>query len=197
MSISKILLNYLELMTEVRRLSSQKRTGTIFITSEDGHLVRFVLKSGRIIHLGFDTEYLGYDAIPLIPTIRLGRLKFAEGILEMSQKDNATALPNTDELLHTLETFYRTQKDTDLFKINITQISFVEAVNHLRKSLANKIGPFANFICDEYIESKGFPKSVSEMVTMIETVAKEIGDPKQEEAFKVQIKQEMLQSGMI
>lgn len=197
MSISKILLNYLELMTEVRRLSSQRRTGTVFITSEDGHLVRFILKSGRIIHLVFDTDYFGYDAIPLIPTIRLGRFQFAEGVLEISQKESGTALPNTDELLHTLETFYHAHKNDDLFKVNVTQISFVEAVTYLRRTLAHQIGPFANFICDEYIETKGFPKSVSEVVTMIETVAKEIGDPNQEETFKAQVKQDMLQSGMI
>lgn len=196
MSISKILLNYLELMAEVRRLSSQRRTGTVFITSEDGHLVRLILKSGRIIHLAFDTDYFGYDAIPLIPTVRLGRFQFAEGVLEISPKEGSAALPNTDELLHTLENFYHAHKD-DLFKVNVAQISFVEAINYLRKALANQIGPFGNFVCDEYIEKKGFPKSVGEVVTMIETVAREIGDSKQEETFKVQIKQDMLQSGMI
>jgi len=198
MTVPKVLLTYSELIAEVRRLSHQKRTGTIFITSDNGHLVRMVLKSGRILHLVFDTEYAGYDALLLVPTIKTGHLQFAEKVLEVTPKELVhTPLPSTEEVLQNLETSYRVQPKENLAVPVAKPVSFEQAVNYLKKSLATQIGPFATFVCDEYIEKIGFPKTISEVVAMLENVTQEIGNPKAEDVFKTRVKQEMLQLGLI
>lgn len=207
------LTTYRELIAEVRRLCDQKRTGTIFIASEDGHLVRLVLTKGNVVHLVFDTKHSCYDAIPLIHKIKTGRLQFAEGIVEATPNEQ---LPNTEELLHTLELFYQLDEEEAIQKKNSSlkspvvakvapklplalqpTFNFNEALPKVKKALASYVGPFANLLCDEYIKQHGGFKNAYEVLKMIDALALEIGDTETEKAFKIQIKEEIFQSGII
>lgn len=213
-----LLHSYRDLIAELRRLCKEKRTGTVFLASEDGHIVRFVLSKGDIIHLVFDTKHSCYDAIPLIHQIKHGRLQFAEGIVEATQEGT---LPNTEELLHTLELFYELDEEEILAqkkeeisaqkkvaKPQVTKTPVVssspfttsrlgEAVPRLKKALAIYLGPFATIVCDDYLKKVGTPKTPEEVLAMIDVVASEIDNPGAEKEFKIKTKEEMFQSGVL
>jgi hypothetical protein len=196
---TSLLATYRDLIAEVRRLCKGKRTGTIFITSEDGHIVRFVLSHGEVIHLVFDTKHSCYDAIPLIHQIRSGRLQFAEGIVETVP---GVQLPNTEELLHTLELFYELDQEETTSKKATPQalqptFNVSAAILRIRKSLATYLGPFAAIICDDYLKKVGAPKAPEEVLTMIDTLALEISEPKAAKEFKVHTKEDLFQAGIL
>ncbi|MCK5718664.1 MAG: DUF4388 domain-containing protein [Thiomargarita sp.] len=175
-------LPYPTLMAEIQHLSEERKTGTIFITSDSGHLIRIVLNEGEITCLVFNTKYRGYDAIPHIQNIKSGRLQFAEGVFEASQE---VPLPPTAEIF---ETFYTdTEALTTQTPSNIRNI-----ITHVKITLASYVGPIATIICDEYIDKMGKPQSIVEILIMVETIALEIDEPIEAGYFKQKIKEDIL-----
>jgi hypothetical protein len=177
------LLNYQELIAEVHRLFINKQTGTVFITTSDNHLVRLVLNQGEIVHLVYDTNHRSYDAIPLIRQIQAGRLQFAKGIFEAADE---IPLPPTKELLYVLKGEDNNNLVTSPPKKTDSQ--FDEAISEIKRTLSSHIGPIAGLICEEYIETAGGIQNLNAVDTMIDNVAKEIGDPDAERLFKMKLK---------
>ncbi len=196
-------LNYPELLLEVRRLSDEKQTGTIFITSDDGHLVRFVLNEGRITYVVYDTSHRCYDALPLIHNIKAGRLQFAEGIFEAAHE---VPLPTTEELLQTLasneEIPYLTKhsevpvEKTVEVKNSESSTRYKQAITQIEKELTIYIGPFANIVCEEYLENHQVPSSLDELLNMLNEVATEIGEASEEQAFKAKLREWIIENSI-
>ncbi len=176
-------LTYAELMAEIYRLSSDKCSGTVFITSHDGHLARIVLDEGRITHLVFDSKYRGYDVIPLIQAIKFARLQFVEGVFETAEE---VPLPSTDKIFQTLgETHTKNGTSPPFSNVDM-------AIEQIKKGLATHIGPIATLVCEEYTEKVGPLNTKSDVFAMIDSVAQEIQKPDEEKAFKEQMKTEIL-----
>lgn len=200
-------LNYPELLSEVRRLSHEKQTGTIFITSDDGHLVRFVLNEGRITYIVYDTSHRCYDALPLIHNIKAGRLQFAEGIFEAAHE---VPLPGTEELLQTLasdeeisrltqhhsQTKPMAEKATSEVQKPKDTNRYKHAIAKIEKDLTVYIGPFANIVCEEYLESHQVPTSLDELLCMLNEVATEIGEASEEQVFKAKLREWIIQNNV-
>ena len=187
---TSLLLAYPEFMAQVFRLSSEKRTGTIFITSDDSHLVRMVLNEGKITYLVFDTKFRGYDAIPLIQAIKMGRLQFAEGVFETAQE---VPLPSTEDIF---QIFYENYTNEETTQATQTPPNLKDIIEHIKKALANYIGPIAMIVCDEHIERVGSLKTVGDIFIMLEAVAPEIEELKEQEIFKKQVKEDMASIGL-
>ncbi|MEN8218717.1 MAG: hypothetical protein ABFS56_20565 [Pseudomonadota bacterium] len=179
MKSTSSLLAYPQLIAEIRRLSQEGQSGTIFITSDDGHLVRIVLDDGRITFLAFDTNYRSHDAIPLINMIKFGQLHFSEGIFETVQE---APLPNTLELFQ----MFSNQTHVDTPK-QLSSLNLREAIEHIKTALAAYIGPIALIVCEEYIDKVGSLNTMDNIVTMIDVVASEIECSDEREAFKARI----------
>ncbi len=179
---TRLRLTYSKLIAEIRRLSLEKRTGTIFITSDDSHVVRMVLNEGQIICLVFDVKHRGYDAISFIKTIKSGKLEFAEGIFETTQE---ISLPSTEEIFQML------YEDDD---ISTTQVpsNIKEIIKYIKKGLAIHIGPIAIIVCDEYIEKVGHLETVGDVFAMLEVIAPEIENLEEQERFKEKIKNDVV-----
>ncbi len=184
------LLAYPELIAEIHRLSSEKQSGTIFLTSHDGHLARIVLDEGRISSLVFDSKQRGYDAIALIQTIKFARIQFIDGVFETAQE---VPLPNTEVLFQSLGHALEYAETA----VSSSVSNFNDVLEHIKKTLATHIGPFAIIVCEEYLEEVGSIKTKDELVAMINTVALEIDNNDDRQAFKVKINNELVEQGNI
>jgi hypothetical protein len=193
MKKSTPLLKYQELIAEIHRLFSEKQTGTIFITTSDNHLVRLVLNKGEIVHLVYDTNYRSYDAIPLLKKIQAGRLQFARGIFETAAE---ISLPPTQELLYVLKGKGE-EKELLTYSPKKVDSPFEEVIIQIKRALSNHIGPIAALICDEYIEKVGGINNLDAIDSLIDDVAKEIGEPNTERLFKIQLKDEIVKKNLI
>ncbi len=183
MKSSTTLLAQAELIAEVRRLSYEERTGTIFVTSDENHLARIVLNKGRITSLSFGSRYHSLDAIPFIQTIKFGRLHFSDGIFETAQE---VPLPDTSEIFHKFN-----QEVTPNVPTSSNDFRAFEEI--IKKALANYIGPFAMLVCEEYIEKFGVLNTKDEIITMIDFVAAEIEKEDEIESFQKELKQKILE----
>ena len=185
-------LTYPELISEIRRLSSEKQNGTIFITSTDGHIARIVLDQGTITYLIFDSNYIGSEAIPYIQTIKLARLQFVGGTFENSQ---AGTLPSTEEIF----TQFLVKKVTPTAKKDTAKkdsklpnsTDFNKVIEYIQITLANYIGPIAQVICDDYLKQIKPNNTKNDLTVMIETLALEINQPDEQEKFKNKIQEKI------
>jgi hypothetical protein len=193
MKASTPLLKYQELIAEIHRLFSEKQTGTIFITTNDNHLVRLVLNKGEIVHLVYDTNHRSYDAIPLLKKIQAGRLQFARGIFEAADE---IPLPPTKELLYVLKG-KGGEKDLVTYSPKKVAAPFDEVILQIKRALSNHIGPIAALICDEYIEKAGGISNFNAINALIDDVAKEIGEPDTERLFKIQLRDKIVKKSLI
>jgi hypothetical protein len=184
--MSASLLNYEELIAEVHKLCNAKKSGTVFITTDGGHLVRFVLYNGKIVRLVYDSNFCCYDAIPLVHNINEGKFKFAEGIFE---NPSEVPLPETDELFKILlqrEVSTTSQK----FKHDKTQHKN-DVIKVISNNLADHIGPFADIICDDYLDTITSFSNIDEWFAMIDTVSIEIDDKQHKNDFIVNTKEQI------
>ncbi len=186
MKSTSTLLAYPQLIAEIHRLSQEGQSGTIFITSDDGHLVRIILNDGGITYLAFDAKYYRDDAIPFIKSIKFGRLQFTEGLIETVQK---APLPNSEEIFQLLMNSpepinIKAPRQAILLNLN-------EAVEQIKNALAVYIGPFALIVCEEYIDKVGSINTTDDIWSMINVVASEIENTDDRRLFQTQIKTEM------
>ncbi len=183
-------LTYPELISEIRRLSLEKQNGTIFITSTDGHIVRIVLNEGTITYLIFDSNYIGSEAIPYIQAIKFARLQFVSGSFESHQ---AGTLPSTKEIFSQLSAVKIIPKKSSDFSTSTkitpnnqlsTSIDLNKAIEYIKITLADYIGPIANVLCDDYLKQIKPNNTKKDLTVMIETLALEIDKPDEQEKFQ-------------
>jgi hypothetical protein len=197
-------LTYPELISEIRRLSLEKQNGTIFITSTDGHIARIVLNEGTITYLIFDSNHTGSEAIPHIQAIKLARLQFVGGSFESYQ---AGTLPSTEEIFAQLSAvkiipeksrdFSTSTQKKPIAKKNhefSTSTDLNQAIESIKITLADYIGPIANVLCDDYIQQIKPTNTKSDITVMIETLALEIEKPDEQEEFKSNLKKYWFQT---
>lgn len=90
------------LVRELRRLCQERHSGTLFITTEENHAARFVIRDGVIVGVTYRTKH-GPDAIPLIKNITGGTYTFADKRVFLSYSESSTApLPSTPQILRLL-----------------------------------------------------------------------------------------------
>jgi CheY-like chemotaxis protein len=91
-----------DLVRELRRLCQEKRSGTLFITTEGNHSARLVLREGVVVGVTYRTKH-GPEAIPLIKNIMDGHYTFSENHVFLSYSESTAApLPGTPEILRLL-----------------------------------------------------------------------------------------------
>ncbi len=185
----KSLLDYHDLMAEVHRLSSENKSGTIFITTTDGHLARLILDEGKISSLVYDRKLRGYDALALIQTIKSGHLQFADGLFETAQE---VPLPNTSVLLHYLD-----EKESIESIVSASNNKFNEAFEIIKKALATHIGPFAIIATEEYIEQIGSITTKDDILSMTNSLALEIDNHEDKQSFKTEVNDKLVTIGII
>ena len=186
MKINQGLLAYSALIAEIQKLSSQQGTGTVFITTDDDHLVRIVLDEGNITSLLLDNKISGYDVISFFETINSGKLHFSKNLFETAQE---VPLPNTDEIFQMLKTERVFAIRSNSQGINEEKsVEIIEAIELVKRTLAEEIGPFAAIVCDEYIKDFNSVNRIADILIMIDAVSVEIDDAKAAQAFKDKLK---------
>lgn len=91
-----------KLMQELRRLCDEGQNGTLFITTEENHAARFVIKNGAIVGITYRTKH-GPNAIPFIKGITGGTYIFSRDRLFLSSAEaSAAPLPSVPEIFRLL-----------------------------------------------------------------------------------------------
>nr|MDQ2693997.1 hypothetical protein [Pseudomonadota bacterium] len=134
------------LVDELRRLHRQRRTGTLFIATEDNQLLRAGLQDGEIISLSFRNRR-GADALNPARQIRAGRARFEPGMLMPCHGQQP--LPPTPQLLD-----YLSGGDAPPAAAPPVSGGGLSELQRtvLEEELADAIGPMAAIVCAEHLQ---------------------------------------------
>lgn len=92
-----------KLIRELRRLCDERQSGTLFITTEENHAARFVIKDGAVVGVTYRTKH-GLGAIPFIRSIKGGTYIFSGDRLFLSSAETSAApLPAVSEIFRLLD----------------------------------------------------------------------------------------------
>lgn len=164
-------LGYRDLIGEVRRLSAEGRTGTVFITTSDNHSVRFVLRGGTISAVGFGLQ-TGLAAVTSIARITGGRLSFSD---ELFQHESQAELPPTAELLTLLSGAAADAGDGGGAGTGLMATSLNRSSAILEAELVEYLGPMARVVCNEHL-TRAARSGATSLNDVIESLARELGD---------------------
>jgi hypothetical protein len=177
--------NYDELMGCLNELCLEKTNGTLFITTDKKHSVRFELHDGYITSCNYRLKR-DHDAIKLIKTVKSGTYKFFAGTSKSADSDMARRRDLYAALFGETTPSPKKMKSAsaaDNISPTLDTETVKEAIETIAKELAHFIGPVARLICDEYINNTAQARTKDDLIAMTESVATEIGDSVQEQQF--------------
>ena len=184
-------MSYRQLMTELRALCADMRTGTMFIATTDNHSARIWLRQGEIVSLVFRTQR-GLEALDHIRKITAGRFSFSDAVVD---KGPHADLPHTSDLLALLlgeesplpppaSAAPRTPAPAAAQPADNPQMARAQAV--IESELTEFVGPIAPLLCREHIARAAAAGPPWNWLLLVEAVAREIGDRAKEDRFKQQ-----------
>lgn len=199
-----------ELLQEITRMCSERRTGTLFIATNDNRLARIALKDGVIAAVEFQRKQ-GLAAIKLMQSILAGTWRFNEELMLVS---GVQSLPSTPGLLKMLADKPDPSAPPTASELNVPQtlpagqvpassalggaakqrFSFVDVSELLQikeiitGELIAIIGPMGKLVCDDHLASLTDRRSV---MLAIEKIAAEIDDPDLERQFKLSVAEKL------
>lgn len=208
-----------ELLQELMRMCNERRTGTLFIATNDNRLARIALKDGVISAVEFQRKQ-GLAAIKLMQSILAGTWRFNEELMLVS---GVQALPSTPGLLKMLADKSGASDSAPLAPeptapsaaqaptamgpvggaaqgANKQRFSFVDVSELLQvkelitAELIAIIGPMGKLVCDDHLGTLTDRRAV---MMAIEKIAEEIDDPDLERQFKLSVAEKLqdLQKG--
>jgi hypothetical protein len=86
---------YKLLISTLRDLCNMRKTGTMYISTDDNHAARFTLNNGEIVACGFSSRR-GMEALELSRNINAGKYSFVESSNPAEANQN---IPTTKEIL--------------------------------------------------------------------------------------------------
>ena len=174
------LIEYDKLMAELAGLCASKRSGTMFIKTWDNHSARFVLDRGKIVSCNYSLKR-GYDALPLLKSIKAGTYYFADDVFSAIAE---VPLPSTDEFLKQLsdEAFVHAPEAT-VRTLPKGGAALNGVLNTIKEELTRIMGPIADMIFEDYIEDHGTPENRDGIRKLIDAMSAEIGEPAKERLF--------------
>lgn len=191
-------LTFEQLIAELRQLCHRHLTGTMFITTDDNHSVRFVLENGEIVSWAYGHRR-GTEALNKILTVKSGRYSFAEGIFNSVDE---LPLPNTDELLQVLESGIDGTINSEILLSEppvddqFAQTETEELRLHgeaLVRAFGNELslylGPLGSHACQHYAEQIRQIQSQKDLFNLIDQVVTELDDSRDIEQFRQRIRQ--------
>lgn len=172
---------YGELIAALKSLCLERNSGTLYIATPDNHFARVVLKGGDIVALSFRAKH-GIEAVALIRGITGGRFKFSPGQVNV---DADHVLPSGYDVMRVLAADAAFEEAAPRRAVAADKL--VSAPRVIEQQLAEFLGPMSTIVCEEQLAKLGAPRNVGELSTLLEALAREIGDPAKARRFKDQV----------
>lgn len=175
-------LSYAQLLDELRTACVEKRTGTMMIATQDNQLARIVFQDGDLISIVYRLKN-GREAIPLLKEIKQARVKFSQGTVTGS----AGNLPATAETMRMLSGDKAVAGASAPVAGSLGTDQIPKALKIIEAELVDFLGPLANIVWTEHVERLGKPVGANKLHSLVDGLAKEIGDPTKMQRFKEQV----------
>jgi len=178
------------ILKALEQLRQERRTGTLFITTDSGHAVRFVLNKGDVTGCHY-RDKVGDEALPLVKGIQAARYSF---VVSASVPEDSRTRPDPSALRALMAGGERKPTPSaGAPDVSIGRLG--QAVRQIQHELAKFIGPAAVMVCNEYLEQAGEIIESADLMRMIDAVAGEVGDHSSAQQFREQVLAELQEDG--
>lgn len=158
-------LSFATLVAYIRRLCQEKRTGTLFIMSDNHLQGQISIQNGEIVFL-FSHGKRDLNALPLLLNIKSGTVNFSKGVVPIK-----TTLPATADILEYLANASVNATFTNGDELLFARPLSTSAKTVLEQALKEFIGPIASLVCADHF------RTVVTLDAAIEALADEIPTP--------------------
>lgn len=165
------------LIDELRRACVEKRTGRMLVATQDNQFARISFRDGEIVSINYRLKS-GREAIPLLKEIKQARVKFSHG---KTGGEPPETLPSTVEIMRLLS---GDKAAPARATAAVTADQVPDALKIIEAELTEFLGPLATIIWTEHRERLDTPVTAGKLRTLVEGLAKEIGDPSKVQLFK-------------
>jgi len=166
-----------QLINLLKSLVNEQRTTTLYVRTNDNHLITFGVDRGEIVSMRCGAKR-GERAIPMIRQMRAGTYRL---------DDEHTPLRNAGITLPPSQTLLLLLAEED--EIEASDCEWVQDV--LCKVLADYMGPIAPLVCRETVEAVGGLDSPEQVERVIDRLAREIDNSAEAERFRLRVKSEL------
>jgi hypothetical protein len=174
-------------MIELGALCAARRTGTMFIATTDNHSARIGLMLGEIVSVTFRAQR-GMEGLDYLRKISAGRFSFSDAVMDKSAHQD---LPDTADLLllligdePVLPQPRRSSAPAAAAHAGNTQLARARLA--IEAELTEFVGPIAPLLCRAHLERAAAAGPPWDWPSLVDAVAREIGDLAKEERFKQQ-----------
>jgi hypothetical protein len=176
------LLNYRELIDELRRYCLERRTGSAMIATSENLLARLLLVEGAIQAVTVGGKE-GRPALALLKGIKSGRIRFSDGKGGL-QPDSS--LPSAPEILLELGGTNRSP-DVDRPRRSVDSNQLPTLLRAIENELIDVLGPMAGIVWTERLAKVEDITRTGAITKLVDDLAKEIGDPQKAKHFKERV----------
>lgn len=185
-------LPFLRIVEYIRQLCAQRRSGTVFVVSDDNRMAQVRLEDGEIASL-LCRNRRGLEALGIMRGMQNARLRFDESYIARAEKDNLSTQAILDDLFCVAPSVLsRIQESAppaavpapavgEQHKLVLT--SEVRAT--VQRVMTQYIGPMAEIVCDDHFEQAGNVRA------LVQLLAGEISVPEQAARFRAEIAREL------
>ncbi len=163
-----------EIVAELKKLCTQRVTGTMFVATKANRSAQLTLDRGEIVFIYFFNKQ-GEEALELMSTIQAGRYRFQDGAVS-----RRSPLPSTDDILQFLIGKQKIANQVSENRPTGTGLS-QEQKTVLESCLAEFIGPMAGIICEDHLGI------ATDLHAAIDALVAEIPSAEQAEKFKLMV----------
>ncbi len=159
-----------ELLSE---LVAERRTGTLYITSDDAHAGMISLRDGKITSLMYHTQF-GAPAVELIRQVSGGTCRFNPS----ATGPKSGECPSTAEILRALAPTSRNMVNGPAEAPGHVddKVALQGFLNDLSRLLQSHIGPIASMVVEDVVAEMGQLERIDQGKTFISRLMTEIDD---------------------
>ncbi len=172
-----------QLLDVLQDLIQKQQSGSLFITSEDGHFGTLGLDAGEIVSVMYAPKR-GVAALPLIAGLQRGSYRFDPAAVAGRPQE----LPTTQQILEMLRSGSPAGVVTGAVAAPTRGISETEknfACNRLKELLAQHLGPIADIVMDDALEDAGdICANPAQMPALVDKLAAEIDSESEAAEFR-------------
>lgn len=190
-------LPFLRIVEYIRQLCAQRRSGTVFVVSDDNRMAQVHLENGEIASL-LCRNRRGLEALGMMRAMQNARLRFDESYIAKAEKDNLSTQDIFDDLFGAASTAVLRDRVSALpaaarasasaagQQQESTLTSEVRAI--VQRVMTQYIGPMAEIVCEDHFEQAG------NLSALVQLLAGEISAPEQAAKFRADIARELKQT---
>jgi hypothetical protein len=185
------LLPFLRIVESIKQLCVQRRSGTVFLVSDDNRMAQVHLENGEIASL-LCRNRRGLEALGIMRGMQQARLRFDESYIAKAEKDNLSTQAIFDDLFGVASNAPVAPRESAApaaappsapVQQRLALSADVKAT--FQRVLTAYIGPMAEIVCEDHFDQAG------NLRALVQLLAGEIAAPDQAAKFRDEIAREL------